>query len=251
MKNFAFTALGGVLALVIFVLGMVFAEGIKTLQEPINKAKQAQNADQAPAQNLLKINDQITFSLDAKPDLYRSNPTFYAKNLTNEDKSLINARFSGILTLVKESTLCSGGAYQTFNERSNNGEYSLSLRSNLSCEFKEEELEKYNELIANIEQIIATSPVKLHLSKIEPSFSKEASTKIQAELKNGVMKKALELSTSLSSTFGKSCELESISLDSYMPRFAKAAVMLNDAASAPELKNEELETNAAVSYICK
>lgn len=249
MKNFAFTALGGVLALVIFVLGMVFAEGMKMLQDPQNQTNQS--AEQTPAQNVLKINEHISFGLEAKPDLYRSNPTFYAKNLTNEDKSLINARFSGILMLVKENALCSGGSYQTYNERSNNGEYSLSLRSALSCEFKEEELEKYNELIANIEQIIATSPVKLHLSAIEPTFSKEASAKIQAELKNGVMKKALELSTSLSSTFGKNCELESISLDSYMPRFAKVAVMLNDSASAPELRKEELETNAAVSYICK
>ena len=101
MKNFLFTILGGILALIVFVLGSLFGEFV-------NVIKGSQSSQISSSE--LVINEQISASIEATPDIYISYPSFYAKNISDDDKSMINAHFSGILTLVKENRLCVGGA---------------------------------------------------------------------------------------------------------------------------------------------
>lgn len=238
MKNFAFSALGGVLALIVFALGSVFGEFINVMK----------NNDQSSSK--LEINEQIEYTIISKPDLYVSNPSFYAKNLSDEDKSVINARFSGILTLIKESGICEGGSYNTFNERAQDGTYSLSLASNLSCKFSESELGKYNELIANIENLIKNSPVKLHLSAINPVFSEEASAQNDKALRSGIIKTSNERASELSAELGKSCELKELGFGGHaMYRLAMSAD--TNQIQAPEQKEQKLRMSANAIYNCK
>lgn len=241
MKNFLFTILGGVLAIVVFVLGSLFGEFINVLK-----------GSQSPQNSELVINEQIEASIDATPDLYISHPRFYAKDINDDDKSTINARFSGILTLVKENGLCSGGAYQTYNEMDKNGENMLSLTSELACKFGASELEKYNKLIADIENLIKGSVVKLHLSAINPAFSAEAEAKNQSELQSALSKAAASTSEKLSSDFGKTCLLSELNFAGagyYHAGLANDAAMLKIAA--PELKTKSLKASANAKYICR
>lgn len=245
MKNFLFTALGGVLALVVFVLGSLFGEFVNTIKGGSN------------AQNL-EINEQIEFSLKSTPDLYKANPSFYATNLSDSDKSIINARFTGILALVKENGLCSGGSYQTHIEPrppmsdAQNEPVKLSLRSQLNCSFRANELDKYNELISGLENLINASPVKLHISAIVPTFSDALSARNDAELKSGLIKEAANTAKSLSEGFGKVCELKDISFNGGGYRVANAMMMDAGAKiAAPEQKEQKLSASASARYICK
>lgn len=243
MKNFLFTILGGVLAIVVFVLGSLFGEFINVL-------KGSQSSQIASSE--LVINEQISASIEATPDIYISYPSFYAKNISDDDKSVINAHFSGILSLVKENGLCSGGAYQTYNEVNKEGVNTLSLSSQLACKFSASELEKYNKLIADIENIIKASVVKLHLSAINPAFSPETEAKNQSELKSALSAVATNTAQNLSSDFNKTCILSELSFGGAGYYHASLA---NDGAvakiSAPELKNKSLKASAGTRYICK
>lgn len=240
MKNFLFTILGGILALIVFVLGSLFGEFVNVL-----KSSQSSSSE-------LVINEQISASTQATPDIYISYPSFYAKNISDDDKSMINAHFSGILTLVKENGLCVGGAYQTYNEMNKEGVNTLSLSSQLACKFSANKLEKYNKLIADIENLIKSSVVKLHLSAINPAFSAEAEAKNQSELKSALIVAATNAAQNLSSDFNKTCTLSELNFggaDYYHARLA------NDGAaakiSAPELKSKSLKASADAKYICK
>lgn len=248
MRNFAFTALGGILALVIFVLGSLFGEFINT----IKGSKDAQKTEQI-AQNELEINEQIEFSIKAKPDLYKANPSFYADELSDEDKSTINARFTGILTLVKENGLCSGGAYETYSEHTQNAEAKTRLSSKLNCSFKENELEKYNELISGIENLLKSSPVKLHLAKINPTFSDEAKLKNNELIKNGLIQKAKENAEVLSQNFAKNCELKNIDFGYLHLVGSNTLTASSDGAkiAAPELSEQTISANVGAKYLCK
>lgn len=248
MKNFVFTAIGGVLALVIFVLGLLFGEFVNVVKSGSNAANSV-NAEQNSTKQL-SLNEQIEYSIKAKPDLYKANPSFYADGLSDENKSIINARFAGILSLVKENGLCSGGAYETFTERAQNGQTSLNLRSSLACEFKESELGKYNELISSIEDLIKASPVKLHLAKVNPTFSDAQKAKNKELLKEGLLKKSLENAQFLSKNLGKNCELSSVDLG--FSHYANASFDGTRAVvAAPALSEQTLAGNAAANYICK
>lgn len=246
MKNFAFTALGGVLALVIFVLGSLFGEFVNTMKG----SKDAKKTEQT-LQNDLEVNEQIEFALKTKPDLYKANPSFYADELSDEDKSTINARFTGILALVKENGLCSGGAYETYTEHQNDGVQKLKFASKLNCSFKESELGKYNELISGIENLLQSSPIKLHLTKINPTFSDEAKLKNSEEIKIGLIQKAKENAEILSKNFEKSCQLKNV--DFGYSHFVGANALSADALkiAAPQLKEQTISANAAAKYICK
>lgn len=243
MKNFLFTILGGVLAIVLFVLGSLFGEFINVLKGEQNTKI---------SNSTLVINEQISASVEAVPDLYISRPSFYAKNISDDDKSVINASFSGIMTLVKENGLCSGGAYQSYNEMDKDGTSTLSLSSELFCEFKASELDKYNKLIADIENLIKASVIKLHLSAINPAFSAETEEKNQSELKTALSTVATSTSEKLSNDFGKNCVLNELSFNGAGYYHASLA---NDGAiakiSAPELKAKSLKASANATYICK
>lgn len=256
MKNFIFTAVGGVLALVIFVLGLVFGEFVNKIKNSNNAPKTEQITASKLEITELEITEQIEYALKAKPDLYKANPTFYTDELDDNDKNTINTRFSGILTLVKENGLCSGGAYETYSEQSRNNDNGTKtkLSSRLDCAFKEGELEKYNELIAGIENLIESSPIKLHLAKINPTFSDEAKQKNANQIKEGLIKKAKENAQILSKNFAKNCELKNI--DFGYSHFVGANMAMRDGAikvavSAPELSEQLLNGNANAKYICK
>ena len=249
MKNFAFTALGGVLALIIFVLGSLFGEFVNKIKNSNNSTKTEQIAASE-----LEITEQIEYAFKAKADLYKSNPTFYTDELDDEDKSTINARFAGILSLVKENGLCTGGAYETYNQqpRNNDNKTIIKLSSRLNCSFKESELEKYNELISGIENLIKSSPIKLHLAKINPTFSEEAKQKNANQIKDGLIKKAKENAQVLSESFAKNCELKNV--DFGYSHFVGANMAMSDGAAkiaVPELSEQLLNGNANAKYLCK
>lgn len=241
MKNFLFTILGGVLALIVFVLGSLFGEFVNVLK-----------GSQSSQSTALAINEQITASIEATPDIYISYPSFYAKNISDDDKSMINAHFSGILSLVKENGLCSGGAYQTYNEMSKDGQNTLSLSSELDCRFRADELEKYNKLISDIENLIKAGVVKLHLSAINPAFSTEANAKNQSELKSALSAATASAAESLSANFNKTCVLNELSFNGAGYFHASLA---NDGAvakiAAPELKSKSLSASANAKYLCR
>lgn len=243
MKNFLFTILGGFLALIVFVLGSLFGEFVNVL-------KGSQSSQSSSSE--LVINEQISASIEATPDIYISYPSFYAKNISDDDKSMINAHFSGILTLVKENGLCTGGAYQTYNEMNKDGLNSLSLSSELACKFSANKLEQYNKLIADIENLIKSSVVKLHLTAINPAFSPEAEAKNQSELKSALSAAATNAAQNLSSDFNKTCVLNELNFNG--ASYYRASLAEGGAAakiSAPELKSKSLKANADAKYICK
>ena len=246
MKNFLFTILGGFLALIVFVLGSLFGEFVNVI-----KGSQSSQSSQISSSELV-INEQISASIEATPDIYISYPSFYAKNISDDDKSMINAHFSGILTLVKENGLCTGGAYQTYNEMNKDGLNSLSLSSELACKFSANKLEQYNKLIADIENLIKSSVVKLHLTAINPAFSPEAEAKNQSELKSALSAAATNAAQNLNSDFNKTCTLSELNFGG--AGYYHARLANDDAAakiSAPELKSKSLKASADAKYICK
>ena len=78
MKNFLFTILGGILALIVFVLGSLFGEFVNVI-----KGSQSSQSSQISSSELV-INEQISASIEATPDIYISYPSFYAKNISNK-----------------------------------------------------------------------------------------------------------------------------------------------------------------------
>ena len=129
---------------------------------------------------------------------------------------------------------------------------SLSLSSELACKFSANKLEQYNKLIADIENLIKSSVVKLHLSAINPAFSAEAEAKNQSELKSALSAAATNAAQNLSSDFNKTCTLSELNFGGASYYHARLA---NDGAtakiSAPELKSKSLKASADAKYICK
>ena len=132
------------------------------------------------------------------------------------------------------------------------GVNTLSLSSQLTCKFSANKLEQYNKLIADIENLIKSSVVKLHLSAINPAFSAEAEAKNQSELKSALSAAATNAAQNLSSDFNKTCTLSELNFGGasyYHARLAEGGAAAK--ISAPELKSKSLKASADAKYICK
>ena len=132
------------------------------------------------------------------------------------------------------------------------GVNTLSLSSQLTCKFSANKLEQYNKLIADIENLIKSSVVKLHLSAINPAFSAEAEAKNQSELKSALSAAATNAAQNLSSDFNKTCTLSELNFGGavyYHARLANGGAAAK--ISAPELKSKSLKASADAKYICK
>lgn len=242
MKGFLVSLGTGFAVLVVFVLGALFDQFIKITKN---------NDDE------LNINQYIQVSINATPDLYRSNPSFYANDLSEYDKPAVNTAFSAILALVKTSEICSGGSYQTTMSGGEKNE--LRLNSRLKCEFSADKMSAYNELINGIDDIIKQSPVKMHLSAIMPTFSDKAQEQNEAKLKELIFEKIINIQNSLSTRFSKRCVAKNIGFNGIinggieslnMPRFALAS---KDSANitAPELSQTKVQMGTNVDFTCK
>lgn len=242
MKGFLVSLGTGFAVLIVFVLGALFDQFIKITK----------NSDDE-----LNLNQYIQVSINATPDLYRSNPSFYANDLSEYDKPAVNAVFSAILALVKTSEICSGGSYQTTMSGGEKNE--LRLHSRLKCEFSADKTNAYNELINGIDDIIKQSPVKMHLSAIMPTFSDKAQEQNEAKLKELVFEKIINTQNSLSARFSKRCVAKNIGFNGVMnggieslnmPRIALAS---KDSANitAPELSQTKIQMGANIDFACK
>ena len=247
MKGFLISLGSGFAVLLIFVLGALF-------DQFINLAKSSGGE--------IAINEYVQASISSKPDLYSSNPSFYATNLSDEDKGAVNTAFAAILELVKASEHCSGGSYQTTMTGGDNPR--LRLSSRLKCEFDANKLQAYNKLINSIDEVIKNSPVKMHLSAIIPSFSDEKKEQNEASLKKLIFEKIAVLENGLSERFSKHCMVKNVAFDGAnsaefegfnMPR--ANAMMLsasNDSSAsitAPQLSDIKVQMGANVSFVCK
>lgn len=245
MKGFLVSLGTGFAVLLVFVLGALFDQFIKLTK----------NSDDD-----LNINQYVQVSISAKPDIYRSNPSFYATDLSEYDKPAINTAFSAILALVKTNDICTGGSYYTsLAGNQNSQKQELRLNSKLRCEFNAGKMDAYNELINGINDIIKQSPVKMHVSAIIPSFSDTAKEQNEAKLKELIFEKINQNESSLSTQFSKRCVVKNISLNDvtnaeFQSLNTPRMLSTNDEGeqiTPPELSDIKIQIGANVDFSCK
>lgn len=247
-----FKGLGiGFLCLLLFVAGVVFNV------EFLNKDTTNQN---------LSFSRTIETSMQTKPDIFYANINFWANEnlsskiiLSNEEKAQISNTFNEILERSKKENFCSGGSFSLEpNFSYKDGIQSLKgqrLNANLRCEFKADNLNSFNELLNDLNSIIAKSEfIGISVPALEPQFSKQMLTANKEKLYNELLKKAYSYEKIYSLDLNKTCVLRNLNISpsaNVYPRALSAKAADSVELSLPIIKDEEQSINGTALFICK
>jgi uncharacterized protein YggE len=203
----------------------------------------------------ITTNEQVSQML--KPDVLQGNLNFEeeSKN-SNTIKEHLNVIVAEVKHFDPNGEYCQGGGYnlsprysykdqkQTFIGYSGN----LSFR----CEFKT--LDDYNDLVAKVDKISASS-VRKSQGALSWVVSEKTQKRVQQALRSELLRTTKEQSNAFSNETGLECAVESINFNGaeQQPRPMMMRAMAMDesvATESPIQKNEASNLNATVSYIC-
>ena len=219
------------------------------------------------AYNLLITNDKsqivrnIEVSKKANYDSYISYPRFSAskflstkEDLSDSEKANITNTFNKVLELVRNSNICVGGSYMLEQNIAYKDGLSVPsgyrFNSGFECRFNKDELSSYQNLLKNINEILANNDyIALNIPAIKSIVSDSALDKIQDELYDEIYKKADELAKHYSNISKKTCVISNITYDinAYPKRLMNA-----DIAYSVPVENDTLERlKATITLECK
>ncbi|EGR7988239.1 hypothetical protein I8B25_000517 [Campylobacter jejuni] len=223
-----FKGLGiGFLCLLLFVAGVVF--NVEFL------GKKDSNHD-------LYFSRNIEVSNTLKPDILYANINFWA----NENLS------------SKKENFCSGGSFSL----EPNFSYKDGIQTpkgqrfdaNLECEFKENQLADFNNLLNDINSIIAKNNfISVSTPAIQTKFSKDTLNNNKENLYKELLKTSYEYEKTYSLDLNKTCVLKNLQVNAntnIAPRMLNAKSD-NIELSSPIISEKEQILNAKALFICK
>lgn len=258
MKNIAISLVMGLVFLIFFIGGVVVDENI------IRPNIEAQENPDSALNNTIKVINDFEVSKKISINSFVANPKFISSpkletmiNLSSDEKNSINETFSELISLAKDSGICTGGEY-SINPLYN---YNKSARTTVGqilngdfiCEFSKDKLNIYNDFVKKANEIVAKNDlVKMNTPAINPSSSK-MTKEDKYELQGKMIQKINENAKKLSSELKKVCAPSEISFyfreNSPMPRLMKASSFSE--ASAPIVEDQKCQLRANVTFICK
>lgn len=242
-----FKGLGiGLLCLLLFVAGVVFNVeflGKKTQEKEMEIKKYIQ------VQMPLK-SDIFT----ARIDFYPSEALSTKSSLTNVEREQISQLFKEIIKRNEKDNFCVGGAYSLeANFDRENGfiiPKGQRLNAKLECEIKAENLNAFNVLIQDMNNIIAKSEwVKISTPALLESFSKNLLAENAEKLDSELLIKAYEYEKKYSKDFNRTCSLSSFILQSHL--FEAESLRANNGLSLPISGKHSQKAGAQLSFYCK
>lgn len=253
MMNFFKGLAIGLLCVIMFVVGLFFNVWFST-----DNDKKA-----------FSFTQELQSANKLMPDIFISNPKFLASqylstkaDLSIQEKALITKTFNEILQRVARDKLCRGGSYAiepTFLYK--NGietPKGQRVRANLSCKIRADELEKYNALLNDIDNIATKSGfIIMSLPALRAGFSNELIKENETKLREELIKTALDTAKHYAELTNRQCELKKLDFSSSVA-YASAAVResAGDSSSAfknalPVVSEEERAINALATYVCR
>lgn len=253
MLNF-FKALGiGILCVIMFVAGLFF--NAQFLADSDKKA--------------FSFTQELQSANKLMPDTFISNPKFLASqylstkaDLSIQEKALIAKTFNEILERVARDKLCRGGSYAiepTFLHKDGiEMPKGQRVRANLSCKIKADELEKYNTLLNDIDNIATKSGfIIMSLPALRAGFSNELIKENEIKLREELIKTALDTAKHYAELTNRQCELKKLDFSSSVAYVnAAAGDLAIESGSAfknalPVVSEEEKAINALATYVCR
>lgn len=259
MINYAKGLALGVLCVLMFALGVFF-----DIYFSKNK-----NVPQNPTKSGFSFSVELQSATTLLPDSFVSYPKFSASKflstkvaLSAEEKGIISNAFNEIIARVGTEKLCVGGSYTiepTFSYKDGlETPKGQRVQASLSCKIKKAELEKYNDLMNDINDIATKSGlITVSMPALRASFSSESLRENDDKLREMLIKSALQKVGEYSNTTQKACELTSLD---FARGFVGARLMSAKAESnadasfdtaLPVIDEEERTMNAVATYLCK
>lgn len=270
-------SLAGIIGiLVVFILGAFFTFFIQSPQSP----NQAPTQGAQETQRGLQLSQNLQASIKILPTHFVSNPTLSASSslstkveLSSEDKAAISRLFVQILARAEKENFCSGGSYEVApSYRFDNGQRSVtgfSLHSHFACKIQKEQLNAYNALLSDIDNMASQSGYAiLNIPALEPSYEHEHENfkAHQRHLYQNIINQANALAKDYGAILGKACTPKRIdfgqSIRAPMMKAAMADMTVAEASGAAPVPNinatlplvqegREFSASANVSLECK
>jgi len=244
-----FRGLGvGLLCLLVFVLGVLFNVQF------LNKKKQNES---------LNLTRNVITTSKVKADIFEANINFWANEnlstkltLSGEEKQEIAMLFEKIMQKTAQQNLCVGGAYSLEPNFSYKDGLQIpkgqKLDASLKCEFKEQELVKFNELLSAINSILDNNAfIGVSVPTIRAKFSNKLIADTQESLYNKLLDRAFELESFYSQKLARKCELKAVNANSYHFNPALKTQLNSQSLSLPLVSEEEQSLSAVLNFACK
>ncbi|MBZ7994303.1 hypothetical protein AVCANL279_01465 [Campylobacter canadensis] len=247
MKNFLKGLSLGILLLVFFLFGLVSTKAIEYFTKDNSSSIESE----------IEVLKEIEFDLfSAKIKISES--AFLSKDKDYNDKEKIEDIFSNISALLKESKICYGGSY----ELNPNYSYKDGLRSKegykinsiISCTFAKNDLEKYRNLLNNLDELAnKDNLIVINSPLLEPNLS-AAKIKESEEILNQMLKEKLDEKLVFYSEFSKkTCKFAKISIFSDLNINNTPVMLLKasaDVNAQPALKSMSKKMQAQFVLKC-
>lgn len=196
---------------------------------------------------LLLIQQDLMVERKMTPDTFSAELTIKGKQslskigeLEPKEQSAIRTSLNAINKLVVEAKeICSGGSFyfapkESYeeviidNKLTRKPVYGYSVSMNIACEFKESEKQIYETLLNKTLALVEQSPyLRIELPQISSIITKDQVREKTQDMRDEILSKAKEITTSYGKILGTKCGIEDIRFNGNSDRYEQIVDRLN------------------------